>query len=164
MKISHIFQKALVCLFGLILVAYPAQAFAVGSVNSVSVSPKSSYNTPPKSEISVSSIYSQGIADAKGSVNGTCSISKLSSSSLSIAGITTSSASDPAVKITLQLQAYYDGAWHAMKGVSKSKSGTTVSLSQAYNVTSGYYYRTYAIHSISDGTSAYSFSGSILIN
>ena len=148
------------------MVILPTQAFAADKVIQIPVSESNDIKNDilPADEISGDPNYSEGFVMTRSSVAGFCSISKLSSSSLSISGYTTCSPSDPAVKITLKLQAYYDGAWHTMDTISKQQNGTRVDLSQAYTVTSGYYYRAYAIHSIADGTTTYSYTNGLLID
>lgn len=109
--------------------------------------------TPPKSEISEDPYYSEGFSEqSRSTVTGGCTITKLSSSSVRMSGYSSTPTSDPKLKITLRLQAYYNGTWNTLSTKSKTESGTYVSLSQSYDVTPGYYYRTYAVHSLEDGT------------
>jgi hypothetical protein len=151
---------AIVCL----LAVFPLQGLAAGTENAAA--PQTSDNssiTPPSNEISSDPDYSEGVVLTRSTVSGGCSITRLSSSSVNISGYTICSPSDPAVQIVLNLQAYYDGAWHTLASKSKSQSGTRVDLSQNYNVTSGYYYRVYAMHSIADGSTSYSYTNSIYV-
>lgn len=165
MRKNH-FIIVLIILTIMTMVILPAQAFAADKIIQIPVSESTNIknNTPPVDGVSDDLYYSEGFVITRSSVAGFCSISKLSSTSLSISGYTTCSPSDPAIKITLKLQAYYDGAWHTMDTISKQQSGTRVDLSQTYTVTSGYYYRTYAIHSIADGTTTSSYTNGLLIN
>jgi len=139
-----------------IVFVIPGQSFAsnIGGIEN---------NTPPSSQISSIPNYSAGFVILS-TIGGSCSISKLSSSSVEISGTTTCSPASPAVTITLKLQAYYNGDWQTLASISKTESGTSVSLSRTYSVTPGYYYRVYATHSVADGSKTYSYSNSILIN
>jgi hypothetical protein len=149
-----------------LLLVLPTLAFAAEKESAIQ--PLSSSDTcnniPPADEISSDTDYSEGFVMTRSTVGGYCSIAKRSSSSVEISGTTTCSPSAPGVKISLKLQAYYAGAWHTLATKIKVESGTSVSLSQTYNVTTGYYYRVYATHSISDGSTTYSNSNGILVN
>ncbi|MHB1314209.1 MAG: hypothetical protein ACYCX2_01840 [Christensenellales bacterium] len=163
-----LFKMALVILVTLFCLS-PLQSFAATAdrideaLVVVTVNPKTKDNTPPKEDISEDPNYGEGFSMEKTTVSGGCGITKNSSSSCTTSGYTSCFPSDPAVRVTLILQAYYDDAWHSLDSVFKSVSGTFVSESQGYSVTPGYYYRTRAIHSVADGTSAYSYSGSVYV-
>ena len=126
--------------------------------------PLTKNNTPPKGEISSDPNYSEGFVLTKSILSGGCGISKLSSNSCGISGYTTCSPADPAVRVTLMLQVYYDYSWHNLEATSKAVTGTRVDLSKNYIVTSGYYYRVSATHQISDGSVETSQTSGLLIN
>lgn len=143
-------------------------SFAEGDSGMVRVLPAptaGSNNIPPAADISADPDISFGSSqpgqarlamtatadDAE--IRGNCSITRLSSSSAGIWGDTTCYPDDPAVRVTLRIQAYYNGAWTTLASVSNSTNGDYVSISRVYNVTPGYYYRCYGVHtSIYDGT------------
>lgn len=173
-SIKHIFKLigALVCT--IILFAFPVCSLAAETIESAQVPSSASASTPNNSEISEDPNYSEGssghssssgiiVYAAGSSVSGGCSITKLSSSSVRISGYSVTSPTDPGLKVTLQLQAYYDGGWHTLKTSTKSVSGTRVDLSKTYDVTSGYYYRVLATHALADGTSSASQTNSVLV-
>lgn len=144
---------------------FPSHALATDNATLPAVTDEdvSLDNIPPPDEISANPNYSEGIAFSRTTVGGGCSITKISYSSVNISGYTTCTPASPSVEIMLKLQAYYSGAWHTLATKAKAVSGTYVSLSQSYYVTPGYYYRTYAIHSTADGTTAYSQTNGIWV-
>ncbi len=117
-----------------------------------------SKNIPPASDISTDPYIATASSDGGKTgqmlaavsddafIHGNSSISRLSSSSCRIWGDTGCWPSDPAVRVILKLQCYYDGSWHTMATISNSANGTYVQHSQVYNVTPGYYYRTFGTH------------------
>ena len=157
--------------FVLLLCTFPIASFAADVVEAVEVPPDVTDTVPQQSEISSNPDFSQGFTNIGGimtmyssTVSGGCSITKKSSTSVVISGYSVCSQSDPAIGVVLTLQAYYDGAWHNMATKSKTQPGTRVDLSATYNVTSGYYYRVSAFHSLASGVSSTSRSNSILVN
>ena len=156
--------------------SFPLSALAADETPEVVIPDNVTNIVPPPSDISDDpnygespsvagriSMFSLRLASSNNSVDGGCSISKLSSSSVNVSGYSACSSSDPAIKVTLMLQAYYDDSWHTLATKSYSTAGTSVSLSQNYNVTSGYYYRVKSYHSIADGTGKTKYSTSILV-
>ncbi len=134
-------------------------------VESVSVSPKSdSDRIPPSKDICASPDESENAALSGTVVTGKSNIIKTSSSSVIVSGFTQCTPSDPAARVVLRLQSYYDGAWHTLATKSKQQSGTRVELSQAYNVTSGFYYRTSGTHSAANGSTVYTTTAGMLVN
>lgn len=166
--------KVLLLFFAFVLVFCPFQAFAADDaaiVNATLDPALASANVPPSGQISGDPNYSEGFSqDSSGfsimaatSVSGGCSITKLSSSSVRCFGYSECPEYDPAIGIVIRLQAYYDGAWHTLQTKTRTIGGTYVSTSQDYSVTPGYYYRTYAIHSIANGTTDTSCTSSIYV-
>lgn len=166
---------AVTLLFASTTIAFPLCTLASEVIPSVSI-PESATNniTPPASEISEDPQYAEGFSSnlltpggpmlaSSTTVSGGCSITKVSSTSVTISGYSTCSASNPALSVSLSLQAYYSGSWHTLATKVRTVSGTYVSTSQGYTVTSGYYYRTYAMHWLSDGTLTTSRTGSIWV-
>lgn len=147
----------LIFIIAILMTVFPIQSFAADDTKTVL------NNTPSSDEISTDPNYSEGFVTTRSTVSGGCSITKVSSSSLFIAGYTICSPSSPAVCVTLKLQAYYSGAWHTLASISKQQSGTRVDLSQGYSVTTGFYYRTYASHTTPGGNAAFSCTNAILI-
>jgi hypothetical protein len=140
------------------------QALAAGNdAVSVSVPQDADQGLVPPDAAGTGTDHSEGYSMTDSTVWGACSISRTSSSSVICKGWTSCSAWDPAVKVTLKLQAYYDGGWHTLHQVSNTTSGTYVEKAQGYSVTPGYYYRTYAAHSIYDGTTTYSWTAGIYV-
>lgn len=174
--------KVLLLVFALVLVFCPFQAFAADDAALVTATVDSAFTSaivPPSYQISDDPNYSEGfsqdlpqsfsqgsseftILDAT-SVSGGCSITKLSSSSVRCFGYSQCPVYDSNLGIQIKLQAYYDGSWHTLQSKYKAVGGTYVSTSQDYSVTPGYYYRTYAIHTIANGTTDTSVTSSIYV-
>lgn len=161
-------------LFCLAFFAFPLSSLAADKIPETTIPSSVSDITPPASDISSNPDYASGVSsntlfgrramlDSSGDLTGSCSIRKNSSTSVTISGYSNYTVSDPALRITLYLQAYYNGAWHTLATDTKSVTGTSVNLSQGYTVSSGYYYRTYAYHSTADGTSKTSHTPSIYV-
>jgi hypothetical protein len=163
--------RILVC--AVVLFAFPVCSLAADEAETVAVPDSAIFSIPNAAEISDDLNYSEGatvntfgfmsILANGGSVSGGCSITKVSSSSVRIYGYSITSPSDPGLKVSLQLQAYYNEGWHTLATKGKSITGTRVELTQTYNVTSGYYYRVIATHSLADGTAATSGSSSVWV-
>ena len=162
----------LVCMF--ILFSFPICSLAAEDIPTVQIPDSVTDTIPdafeisdnPNDSIGISSTLStrtMSIYAAGSSVSGGCRITKLSSSSVQISGYSVTAPSDPGLKVTLQLQVYYDGRWHTSSSSYKSVSGTRVDLTRTYNVTSGYYYRVSATHALADGTSSTSRTNSIFV-
>ncbi len=171
---KHFLRLMVILVYTIILFSFPICASAAEEITTVQIPDSVTDTVPDVSEISDNPDYSEGttgiqkalpagIRAAGGSVSGGCSITRLSSSSVQISGYSVTSPADPALEITLQLQAYYNGGWHTLATTVKSVYGTRVDLTKTYNVTSGYYYRVYAIHSLADGTSSTSRTSSIWV-
>lgn len=173
-SVKRLFRLVTVLVCTMILLAYPICSLAADEVETVQVPADATSSIPDSSEISDNPHYSEGTATsydypfmgvyaAGSSVSGGCSITKLSSTSVKISGHSITSPSDPGLKVTLKLQAYYDDAWHTLATTTKTESGTRVDLSKTYNVTSGYYYRVSATHALADGTSSTSQTNSFYV-
>lgn len=155
----------------LALFAFPINSLASEKIQTVYIPQGVTDFIPPDSDISSDPNYSEGqnsflmmmALASSTSVSGGCSITKNSSTQVTIAGYSICTSSDPALKISLTLQAYYNGAWHNTGTKVKSISGTRVDLSATYNVSSGYYYRVTASHSLASGTSSASLTSSIWV-
>jgi hypothetical protein len=174
MAMKRIGTIIIVLIFCLTLFSFPLSSLAVDKIPAGTIPDSVSDITPPAQDISSNPDFASGTSNntffynrvllaSNGEITGGCSIRKNSSTSVTIAGHSEYTVSDPAVRITLYLQAYYDGAWHTLATTTKSVSGRSVSLSQGYTVTSGYYYRTYAYHSTADGASKTSHTSSIYV-
>lgn len=123
-----------------------------------------SKNIPPSSQISSDQSLSQGFAAMDlDCLTGGCRISAISSSCCNTYGYTICSPADPAVRVTIRLQAYYNGGWITLATISTAQYGTYVELSQAYNVTPGYYYRIKATHSVATGEAIASYTNGLYI-
>lgn len=172
---KRILSIIFVTVLSLVILMFPLSAAATNKVEDATIPASTSNNVPPPSDISENSDFSEGFTNGmqldsaktmssrSGTVNGTCSITKNSSTKITVSGSSICSPSDPSLKVALSLQAYYNGAWHTLKTKVKSTSGTYVSLTQAYYVTSGYYYRVRKYHSMSDGTSNTSYTGAVWV-
>lgn len=161
LKTNHIKRRRImfILLIVLLLCAIPTQGLASQQLPLSSSS--RIIDVPPKDEISENASYSEAFVLTRSGLSGGCSISG-SSNSVIISGHTSCAPANPAVKITLRLQMYYNGSWVTLASPSKQLSGTYVYLSKKFGAASGYYYRVYAIHSIS-GTTATSVSRAIFI-
>lgn len=164
----------LVAVLMLIFFMFPMTAAAADKVEDATLPSSPSNNIQPPSDISENPNYAEGFTSGTQldsaiallstcTVNGGCSITKNSSTSVTISGYSTCSPSDTSITASLSIQAYYNGAWHTLATKVKSASGSYVSLTQAYNVTSGYYYRVRGRHYLSDGTSKTSSTSSIWV-
>jgi hypothetical protein len=164
----------LVLIFGLTLFTFPLSSLAADKIPENTIPDSVSDITPPAQDISSNPDFASGVTSntilynrsllaSGGEISGGCSITMKSTTSVTIEGHSEYTVSDPALRITLHLQAYYNGAWHTLATTTKAISGTSVSLSQGYTVTSGYYYRTYARHSTADGASKTSYTSSIYV-
>ena len=145
-----------VTVLALTLFIFPATSFAADKAPEATVSISSTDLVPPSSDISDDLNYSEDFSTqllTRTTVSGGCSITRNSSTSVTIAGYSISSSYDPALRVSLSLQAYYNGSWHTLATKVKTVSGTRVNLSQTYTVTSGYYYRVKGYHALADGTS-----------
>ena len=162
-------------LFAIVAMLFPLTAFATDKIPEVTIPESTSGTIPPVAEISDNPDYSEDFASSiqsdnvqlltrSSSLSGSSSISKLSSTSVRISGSSVCAPSNPAVSVTLVLQAYYSGSWHSLKSIGKSTSGTSVSLSKTYTVTSEYYYRVRGYHSLADGTSCTTCTSAIWVN
>ena len=171
---KNFLRLAGVLAFSLILLSFPVCSLAAEESETVQVPDSATATVPDSSEISsnldysegttgINSIFTMSLASTSSSVSGGCSITKVSSSQVMIRGYSVTSPSNPALKVSLQLQAYYSGSWHTLVTTVKSVTGTRVELTKTYNVTSGYYYRVVAIHSLANGTSTTSRTGGILV-
>ena len=180
MKSKKMFFRYTGILIGMfILFSFPVSSLAAENIPTVQIPESVTDTIPDASEICDDPNYSEGTSSSvnpmnsansrlmtvmsSNTVSGGCSILKLTSTSVQISGYSTATLSDPGLKVTLQLQAYYNGAWHTLASTQKRTSGTQVELTKTYNVTSGYYYRVLATHSLSDGTSSTSRASSIYI-
>ena len=153
-----------------ILFSFPVCSLAAEKTPTIQIPESVTDTIPDNSEISDNPNYAEGTSSSFGtnmmimaagsSVSGGCSITKLSSSSVQISGYSITSPSDSGLKVTLQLQ-YYDEGWHTLVSTNKSVSGTRVDLTKTYTVTTGYYYRVYATHSLSNGTTSTSQTNGI---
>lgn len=155
----------------LVLFALPIGSLASDKIQTVEIPQGVTDFVPPDSDISFDPDYSEGqtvsmsnmLLRSSTSVSGGYSITENSSTQVTIAGYSVCTSSDPALTVSLTLQSYYNGAWHNMGTKVKSISGTRVDLSATYNVSSGYYYRVTARHSVSSGTSSASQTSSIYV-
>jgi len=155
----------------LALFDFPISSLASDKIQTVEIPQGVTDFVPPDSDISSDPNYSEGQTSSlrlmalasSTSVSGGCSISKNSATKVTISGYSVCTSSDPALSVSLTLQAYYSGAWHNMGTKVKSVSGTRVDLSATYNVSSGYYYRVIARHSLASGTSSTSQTSSIWV-
>lgn len=153
----------------LAICAFPIAPLASDKIQTVEIPHGVIDFVPPDSDISSDPSFSEGQTGSmrmmakSTSVSGGCSITKNSSTKVTITGYSVCTSSDPALTVSLTLQAYYNGAWHNMGTKVKSVSGTRVDLSATYNVSSGYYYRVTARHSLASGTSSASQTSSIWV-
>ena len=169
MKTSKMYFLRLlgILISSLIILSFPVSALAAEQIEAVHIPASATATIPDASEISENPNYSEGTTmsafSANQSVKGGCKITKLSSSKVEISGYSVTSPAASGLEVSLQLQAYYNKEWHTLKTAGKSVTGTRVNLSKTYNVTSGYYYRVIATHSLANGASTTSKTRSIWI-
>ena len=174
MKLKKIVRLVtIVLLFVSTAFAFPLNSLASGALPSVTIPESATQNNiPPASEISKNPRCAEGFSSnllpSKGlalassdTISGGCGFTKKTATTCTISGYSICTVSNPAISVAITIQAYYNGAWHNMHTQVKSVTGTYVSNSQGYTVTSGFYYRTRALHWLADGTSTTSRTSAV---
>lgn len=86
-------------------------------------------------------------------MEGGCSIEKLASNKVRVAGYTQAFQIVDTLEVSVTLQQWTDGAWKSLKTWDYSDGSTSyVSGNSDYYVMSGYYYRVVATHTANDST------------